>query len=241
MMDADQLLATIVQSGAAMVAIVAGLLIGRIVLLVGERRALERRVVELALTRDAILDQLKRTSDIHQQWQDGAAEPSYRGKGGIRNLIEDVMTQAQGQSPFLLRAQLRRDVALQFTGTQLDQYSRLQVVWLELEVAREALRAMGRPGGLVGAMSALALIAVTSIVAPLAQMTIGSAGLSAFLRVLYSSLFVLSILIFFAYMAWEIRRVVVAPDPGLMEDSEEAAVDDPDADGSERLAIEPTP
>jgi|GEM_PF-3116721 len=51
--DGTPLLSTLVQSGAALVAIIAGLLIARLVALAGERSSLERRVRELAEVADA--------------------------------------------------------------------------------------------------------------------------------------------------------------------------------------------
>lgn len=45
--DSTPLLSTLVQSGAALVAIIAGFLIARLVALVGERVVLERRIKEL--------------------------------------------------------------------------------------------------------------------------------------------------------------------------------------------------
>lgn len=52
-LDSEPLLSTLVQSGAALVAIIAGLLIARLVALAGERSSLERRVRELSEMRDA--------------------------------------------------------------------------------------------------------------------------------------------------------------------------------------------
>jgi hypothetical protein len=51
-MDGTSLLSTLTQSGAALAAIIAGLLIARLVALVGERHALERRIRELIEIRD---------------------------------------------------------------------------------------------------------------------------------------------------------------------------------------------
>ena len=96
MADPNWLLATMAQSAAAMVAVIGGFLVSRVITLTSERRGLDRRVREIGeKTEDkkSILDEVRQNrQDISWDWfLDLAAEESAKARGNVsaERLAED--------------------------------------------------------------------------------------------------------------------------------------------------------
>ena len=291
--DATPLLSTIVQSGAALVAIVAGLLVSRIVFAAGERVAAERRIVEanslLALNREKVHrcnDELLRydaddflddlfehharlgNGSFEYYWAEHAPRRSPRelkpfyddfekliaeiseaagrtfmpdvigDEADLDNLrrsippgpkrrtvlrIQDLISEnisdrsAIGFRPPSI-SQFRQEGI--FTGQVLNARTRdglaqaaaqadaeLSLSEYELRQAARAVEAVSHPEGLRATTAVLLGITLTGMVAPLAQMSFGSAYISASGRHIYALLFLLSLVIFLLHIAVEIVRL----------------------------------
>ena len=83
----------------------------------------------------------------------------------------------------------------------------LQVVELELRHAITVQTMARQPKGIASAIWTLQIITAFAIVAPLFQMAVWGTFLSRGQRILVAGLFVSSIVIFFAYLAYEIQRI----------------------------------
>ncbi len=307
--DSAPLLSTLVQSSAALVAIIAGLLVARLVALVGERVALERRIKELEeikTQRQSELDSVRqmrfdddvddfidsifdsyfrdpnkpfekyylewdsdsRTADelrpyfdqfvcrvrqLFEQldcaglakedkpsgWEekrsalvDQLSQPEDRRIAGkLLNIVEaawsarerpsalsglvssDFLLSSIPMNPALSAARYTIESAYQrdLRRSESSAEAALKQVELELELVRQALSIVSRPQGLITALIVLAGVAVTGMVLPLLQMTFGQPSLSVVMRAVYVGLFLASLIIFFAYLAFEMRRVMRPP------------------------------
>ena len=86
--DPNWLLATMAQSAAAMVAVIGGLLVSRVITLSAERRGLDRRVREIRERTDdkkILLSEVRQSrQDISWEWfLDLAVEDSAKGRGNV--------------------------------------------------------------------------------------------------------------------------------------------------------------
>ncbi|WP_436495573.1 hypothetical protein [Actinokineospora sp. HUAS TT18] len=305
--DSAPLLSTLVQSGAALVAIVGGLLAARLVALVSERVALERRVRELAqldqkrdgdlaAARKAVLDDdgadfveaifdsyvENLTRDFEDLFSEHGNESLTRGEMrpyfdgfvlqvaeledelNVANLIDegrpDDWDELRGELLLKVKGQFRQRIAegilvgverdwrsrrprapLGFEGMDMSLLAKINdplratryaiesnyrrdlernvmsaeaakaASELEVTQARQALSLLSKPEGLGPALLVLAGIAIGGIVLPLMQLTFGSSGLSTLNRAMYVGAFILSLVVFFFYLWFEMRRVVKVP------------------------------
>lgn len=314
--DSTPLLSTLVQSGAALVAIIAGLLVARLVALVGERVALERRIKELEeikVQRQAELDSLRHTRldedaedfiasvfDSYFEDPDKPFEEFYRELDDdsrtadelrpyferfahrVRQLFDQLdcaalieeekpsdwyekrptlvhqlsesedrriadellkiveagwaerehqlMPRSLWSPPFPIGSIIATDSAFSaarytvesayqrdLRRNETSAESALKEVELELGHARQALSIVSRPQGLVTALLVLAGVALAGMVLPLLQMTFGQPSLSVTMRAVYVGLFIASLVIFFIYLAFEMRRIMRLPSDREMQ------------------------
>jgi hypothetical protein len=294
--DGTPLLTTLVQSGAALVAIIAGLLVARLVALVGERVSLERRMEDLEeversrqeelsvarrnrLNIDAadflhdILNEYlehpeRQFQEFFNKFGDGvrtaeelrpyfdtfqndvrriAAQLGIHGLARASKLSNWEETRRELAAPYRLfereiadrlldrteRVWRRRERATTPSGSytiddvipasdpaidtsyqrdlrlnETEAETALKATRLELVHTRRALDMVSRPQGLILALLVLGVVTVASVVVPLAQLTFGKPNLAVGERAGFVGAFIGSLLIFFVYLGYEMRRIL---------------------------------
>ncbi|SHN46459.1 hypothetical protein [Cryptosporangium aurantiacum] len=107
--------------------------------------------------------------------------------------------------------------------TEVAAASALASTRLQIEQVSRSLIRLGHPRGLRLAFTFLGAIAIFGIVVPLIQIALGSNSLPPVGRWVYTGLFMASVVLFFAYLAWEMRRAWTQADSLAKNDSRPAA------------------
>jgi hypothetical protein len=120
-------------------------------------------------------------------------------------IVADTEVAATYRAANMARADARRR---DLRRAQADAEAAMADVERDLDQAQRALDAASRPEGLWVAVVMLALVAAAGVLLPLVPLTSGVTQLTMGWRVTFTGLFVLSLVAFFGYMVWELRRIM---------------------------------
>lgn len=138
---------------------------------------------------------------IAEEWL-AAVESSWSSYVNSRK-ITSLLSPEISAARMTIRADYRRDLLRRRESAE----EAVRVSNLELALTQRALKHASRPEGLGTALAVVAGIALGGIALPLVQLTFWGPEIPTELRGMYTGIFLASLVVFFAYMGYELRRL----------------------------------